>query len=104
MSVPEPFFKHHVETHTAKEAFEYVLADVGCNVPVLDDHGKCVIEETRAGTMTCFSAPLCAPYSTGRTGPAPGRVGWSRSRTRLRTSMLGSGDFFLDLETRTDET
>jgi cellulose-binding protein len=52
VTVPEPFFEHHVKTHTAKEAFENVLADVGCNVPRLDDHDKRVIEETRAGTTT----------------------------------------------------
>ncbi len=52
VTVPEPFFEHYVKTHTAKEAFENVLADVGCNVPMLDDHDKRVIEETRAGTTT----------------------------------------------------
>ena len=29
-----------------------MLADVGCNVPVLDEHDQRVIEETRAGTTT----------------------------------------------------
>ena len=29
-----------------------MLADVGCNVPMLDDHDRRVIEETRAGTTT----------------------------------------------------
>ena len=29
-----------------------MLADVGCNRPVLDDHDKRVIEETRTGTTT----------------------------------------------------
>jgi hypothetical protein len=52
VTVPKPFFEHHVKTHTAKEAFENVLADVGCNVPMLDDHDKRVIKETRAGTTT----------------------------------------------------
>ena len=47
-TVPKPFFPHHVETHTATEAYENVLADVGCNVPMLDDHDKRVIAETRA--------------------------------------------------------
>lgn len=50
--VPEPFFEHHVHTHSAKEAYENVLADVGCNVPMLDDHDKRVIEEVRSGTTT----------------------------------------------------
>ncbi len=51
-TVPKPFFEHHVKTHSAQEAFENVLADVGCNVPMLDDHDQRVIEETRAGTTT----------------------------------------------------
>jgi hypothetical protein len=50
--VPEPFFEHHVKTHTAVEAYENVLADVGCNVLMLDDHYKRVIKETREGTTT----------------------------------------------------
>ena len=51
-TVPEPFFEHHVKTHTAKEAYENVLADVGCNIPMLDDHDRRVIVETRTGTAT----------------------------------------------------
>ncbi|QEG35767.1 hypothetical protein Pr1d_30730 [Bythopirellula goksoeyrii] len=50
--VEEPFFKSYVSTTTAEDAFEDVLADVGCNRPVLDDHDKRVIEETRSGTTT----------------------------------------------------
>jgi hypothetical protein len=48
--VDKPFFEPYVTTHSAEEAYENVLADVGCNVPVLDDHDKRVIEETRKGT------------------------------------------------------
>lgn len=51
-TVLTPFFEHHVVTHSAQEAYENVLADVGCNVPMLDDHDKRVIRETRAGTTT----------------------------------------------------
>ena len=50
--VSKPFFEHHVHTHTATEAFENVLSDVGCNIPVLDDHDRRVIRETRSGTTT----------------------------------------------------
>jgi hypothetical protein len=50
VTVPKPFFKHYVRTHSASEALEIVLADVGCNVPMLDDHDKRVIQETRTGT------------------------------------------------------
>lgn len=52
VTVPTPFFPPHVDTHTAKEAFDVVLADVGCNVPQLDDHDRRVIRETRRGTTT----------------------------------------------------
>jgi hypothetical protein len=48
--VDQPFFAPHVETQTAEAAFENVLADVGCNVPVLDEHDQRIIEETRSGT------------------------------------------------------
>ena len=48
----EPFFESHVTTQSAAVAFEDVLADVGCNVPMLDDHDRRVIEETRTGTTT----------------------------------------------------
>jgi hypothetical protein len=50
--VDEPFFEPYVTTQSAEEAFENVLADVGCNVPMLDDHDQRVIEETRRGTTT----------------------------------------------------
>ncbi|MDQ8179146.1 hypothetical protein [Pelagicoccus sp. SDUM812005] len=49
-TVEEPFFESYVTTHSAEEAYENVLADVGCNVPMLDDHDKRVIEEVRTGT------------------------------------------------------
>lgn len=49
-TVDKPFFESYVKTLTAKEAYENVLADVGCNVPMLDDHDKRVINEVRTGT------------------------------------------------------
>lgn len=48
----EPFFEPYVNTQSAEQAYEDVLADVGCNVPVLDDHDQRVIEETRTTTTT----------------------------------------------------
>ncbi len=48
--VDSPFFESYVNTQTAGVAYEDVLDDVGANVPVLDDHDKRVIEETRNGT------------------------------------------------------
>jgi hypothetical protein len=50
--VDRPFFEPYVETQSAEEAFENVMADVGCNVPALDDHDARVIRETRDGTTT----------------------------------------------------
>jgi len=52
ITVHEPFFPSYAKTHSAKEAYDDVLDDVGCNVPVLDDHDKRVIQETRTGTVT----------------------------------------------------
>lgn len=48
--VDKLFFEPHVATESALEAYEDVLADVGCNIPALDEHDQRVIEETRAGT------------------------------------------------------
>jgi len=50
--VDQPFFESHVTTQSAGDAYENVLNDVGCNVPMLDDHDARVIEETRNGTYT----------------------------------------------------
>jgi hypothetical protein len=50
--VNEPFFEPFVKTQSAKAALRDVLADVGCNVPMLDDHDRRVIEETRKTTTT----------------------------------------------------
>ena len=50
--VDRPFFESFVTTQSADEAYDDVLADVGCNVPMLDEHDQHVIEETRAGTTT----------------------------------------------------
>ncbi len=50
--VEEPFFQSHVETQSAAEAYENVLADVGCNVPALDEHDERVLREVREGTAT----------------------------------------------------
>ena len=52
VTVPKPFFEPYVKTHSAQDAYDNVLADVGCNVPRLDDHDKRVIREVRTGTWT----------------------------------------------------
>ena len=45
-----PFFDSHVTTHTAADAYTNVLADVGCNFPVLDEHNQRSFAEHRSGT------------------------------------------------------
>lgn len=48
--VTEPFFESYVKTKTARETYEDVLANVGCNFPELDTHDRRIIEEVRQGT------------------------------------------------------
>ncbi|TWT77594.1 hypothetical protein Pla123a_13900 [Posidoniimonas polymericola] len=48
----KPFFPSYVQTESAEDAYLDVLADVGCNVPCLDEHDKRVLRETRDGTTT----------------------------------------------------
>lgn len=55
----QPHFPSHAKIQTAAQAYDDVLANVGATRPVLDDHDKRVIEETRNGT---------AKYKGGRTG------------------------------------
>lgn len=57
--VNAPFFPSYVTTQTARGAYKRVLSDVGCNLPLLDDHDVRIIRETRDGTYT---------YSGSRTG------------------------------------
>ncbi|HLP77054.1 MAG TPA: hypothetical protein VK327_09055 [Candidatus Paceibacterota bacterium] len=59
-----PLFESHVKTHTARQAFTNVLADVGANFPKLDPIDRRIIEEARLGTV----------HYTGTQGPTyPGR-------------------------------
>jgi hypothetical protein len=51
-TVDKPFYESFVTTQTAEEAYQNVLADVGCNFPALDEHDERVIRETRDGTTT----------------------------------------------------
>lgn len=50
--VDEPFFPSHATIHTANDAYKTVLSDVGCTMPVFDDHDKRIIQETLNGTYT----------------------------------------------------
>jgi hypothetical protein len=45
-----PFFESFVKTQTAPEAYEDVLANVGCNFPVLDEHDQRILAEVRDGS------------------------------------------------------
>ncbi|NDW12206.1 T9SS C-terminal target domain-containing protein [Bacteroides sp. 214] len=49
---PEPFFPSYAKIETAYEAYKSVLSDVGCTMPVLDDHDVRVINETKNGTYS----------------------------------------------------
>lgn len=48
----EPFFPSHATIHTAKDAYKSVLSDVGCTLPLFDDHDTRMITETLTGTYS----------------------------------------------------
>lgn len=48
--VDEPFFESFVTTTSAEHAAADVLADVGCNRPVLDEHDARIVDEVRKGS------------------------------------------------------
>lgn len=50
--VNAPFFPSHATITSAEEAYKSVLSDVGNSQPVLDEHDRRVIAETRDGTTT----------------------------------------------------
>ncbi len=45
----EPFFAAHVRTQSAEDAYDDVLGNVGCSLPVLDDHDRRILDEVRSG-------------------------------------------------------
>ncbi|KAL0563878.1 hypothetical protein V5O48_018183 [Marasmius crinis-equi] len=47
-----PFFDSLVETQTSTEAYKRVVSDSGAQFPVLDDHDKRIINETKTNTTT----------------------------------------------------
>lgn len=57
--VDQEFFPSYIQEQSADEAYEDVLANVGANRPMLDEHDARVIEETRNGT---------AKYKGSKTG------------------------------------
>lgn len=50
--VDKPFFEPYVTTESAADAYKDVLSDVGCTLPVLDDHDIRIVKETLDSTYT----------------------------------------------------
>jgi hypothetical protein len=50
--VAQPFFPSYAKIESAKDAYKSVLSDVGCSMPLLDDHDKRIVDETLNGTYT----------------------------------------------------
>jgi hypothetical protein len=48
--VDEPFFPHHANVLTARNAFKSVISDCGATMPVMDEHDLRVALEARDGT------------------------------------------------------
>ncbi|MBN1866496.1 T9SS C-terminal target domain-containing protein [Candidatus Sumerlaeota bacterium] len=61
VTVPDPFFEHYVTTHSAADAYTNVLADVGCNKPMLDDHDTRIVTEVTNGTYTYSGSVTSRP-------------------------------------------
>ena len=62
--VDEPFFPSYAEIETAQGAYMSTLSDVGCNMPMFDEHDQRVVLETLKGTYTY----------TGSVGKTPGII------------------------------
>jgi len=50
--VDKPFFPSYATIETAKDAYKSVTSDVGCTLPIFDDHDKRIVNETLTGTYT----------------------------------------------------
>lgn len=50
--VDEPFFPSYASVEPAKDAYKSVLSDVGCTMPVFDEHDQRIINETLNGSYT----------------------------------------------------
>ena len=48
----KPFFESYATIETADAAYKNVLSDVGCNMPMLDNHDLRMVNETLKGTTT----------------------------------------------------
>ncbi|MBQ7162371.1 MAG: T9SS C-terminal target domain-containing protein [Bacteroidales bacterium] len=50
--VDKPFFPSFARIESAQDAYKSVLSDVGCTMPVFDDHDRRVIREIQQGSYT----------------------------------------------------
>ncbi len=50
--VDKPFFPSFATVESAKDAYKSVLSDVGCTMPIFDDHDQRIVRETLGGTFT----------------------------------------------------
>lgn len=50
--VDKPFFPSYAKVESAKDAYKSVLTDVGCNMPIFDDHDQRIVQEALTGTYT----------------------------------------------------
>ncbi|MCK9156285.1 MAG: hypothetical protein M0P12_09265 [Paludibacteraceae bacterium] len=49
----QPFFESQATVESARNAYKSVLSDVGCTMPVLDNHDARMVNETLNGTYSC---------------------------------------------------
>ena len=52
----KPFFESQATIESAQRAYKTVLSDVGCNMPVFDNHDVRMVKETLEGTYYCTGA------------------------------------------------
>ena len=50
--VDQPFFPSYAKIDSAEDAYKSVLSDVGCNMPLFDEHDMRIIKEVRTGKCT----------------------------------------------------
>jgi hypothetical protein len=50
--VKQPFFPSHANIESADDAYKSVLSDVGCTMPVFDEHDQRIVRETLEGSFS----------------------------------------------------